>query len=319
MSIPVFAAEQASAEAGRTIRGRTQRQQVIRTFRGDRFAMSGLALVIFLALAAVGAPLVSSIVGHGPNQLFPGQLNPALDLPTGPSLHFLFGVDQDGRDVFIRCLYGLRTSLIVSLLAAAIATAVGVTVGMAAGYFGGWLDTLISRWADVFLALPVILFAISISSVCSITAKGCVDGAVQPGIRLVVLILALFSWPYIARIVRGQTLAIRDKEFVSAARGLGASPLKVMFVEILPNLTAQIIVYVTLIIPSNILFESALSFLGVGIPQTTPSLGQMIADATAGSLFTYAWWMMVFPGVLLLLITLAFNVVGDGLRDAIGG
>jgi peptide/nickel transport system permease protein len=319
MSIPVSAAEQAPIEARPMISGRTQRQQVIRTFRGDGFAMSGLTLVIFLALAAVCAPIVSAIVGHGPNQLFPGQLNPALDLPTGPSAHFLFGVDQDGRDVFIRCLYGLRTSLIVSLLAAAIATAVGVTVGMAAGYFGGWLDTLISRWADVFLALPVVLFAISISSVCSITARGCVDGTVQPGIRLVVLILALFSWPYIARIVRGQTLVIRDKEFVKAARGLGASPIKVMFVEILPNMTAQIIVYVTLIIPSNILFESALSFLGVGIPQTTPSLGQMIADATAGSLFTYAWWMMVFPGVLLLLITLAFNVVGDGLRDAIGG
>jgi peptide/nickel transport system permease protein len=281
--------------------------------------MAGLGLIVLLGLAALSAPIVSAITGHGPNQLFPGQLNQALDLPTGPSAHFLFGVDQVGRDVFVRCVYGLRTSLMVSLLATVIATTVGVSVGMAAGYLGGWLDTFVSRFADVFLALPVVLFAISLSSVCSITTRGCLGGAIQPGVGLVVFILALFTWPYIARIVRGQTLALRDREFVRAARGLGASRVQVMFVEILPNLTAQIIVYITLIIPSNILFESALSFLGVGIPQSTPSLGQMIADATAGSLFTYAWWMMAFPGGLLLLITLAFNVVGDGLRDAIAG
>jgi peptide/nickel transport system permease protein len=251
--------------------------------------------------------------------LFPDQLNSELGLPTGPSSRFLFGIDSDGRDVLVRCVYGLRTSLIVSLLSAAIATAFGVTVGLAAGYFGGWLDTLISRSADIFLALPVILFAISISSVCSISARGCLDGTVQPGIGLVVAILALFTWPYIARLVRGQTLALRQQEFVNAARGFGAPHLKIMFAEILPNLTAQVIVYMTLIIPSNILFEASLSFLGVGVPQTTPSLGRMIADATNGNLFTYAWWMMLFPGILLLLITFSFNLLGDGVRDAIGG
>jgi peptide/nickel transport system permease protein len=298
---------------------RTQWQQLVRSFRADRFAMAGLAMVTVLTLLALCAPLVARLAGHGPNQLFPAQLSSGLGLPTGPSGRFYFGIDSDGRDLFVRCLYGLRTSLIISLLSAAIATVVGVSVGMAAGYFGGWIDTLISRWADIFLALPVVLFAISISSVCSITASGCLGGTVQPGIGLVVLILALFTWPYIARIVRGQTLVIRQQEFVYAARGLGASHAKTMFREILPNLTAQVIVYMTLIIPSNILFEAALSFLGVGVPQTTPSLGRMIADATAGSLFTYAWWMMLFPGVLLLLITYSFNIVGDGLRDAIGG
>jgi peptide/nickel transport system permease protein len=165
----------------------------------------------------------------------------------------------------------------------------------------------------------VVLFAISISSVCSISARGCLAGTVQPGVGLVVAILALFTWPYIARLVRGQTLVLRQQEFVNAARGFGAPHLKVMFVEILPNLTAQVIVYLTLIIPSNILFESALSFLGVGVPQTTPSLGRIIADATNGNLFTYAWWLMLFPGVLLLLVTFSFNILGDGLRDAIGG
>jgi peptide/nickel transport system permease protein len=304
---------------GGPVLGRTQWQQIGRAFRANRPAVASVAVIIVLVLVAVGAPLISAAVGHGPNQLFPGKLSAELGLPTGPSRQFPFGIDADGRDVFVRSVYGLRTSLIVSLLSAAIATVVGVTVGMAAGYFGGWLDTLISRSADIFLALPVILFAISISSVCSITARGCLDGTVQPGIGLVVAILALFTWPYIARLVRGQTLALRHLDFVSAARGFGAPHLKVMFAEILPNLTAQVIVYMTLIIPSNILFEASLSFLGVGVPQTTPSLGRMIADATNGNLFTYAWWMMLFPGILLLLITFSFNVLGDGLRDAITG
>ncbi|HEY7144756.1 MAG TPA: ABC transporter permease [Streptosporangiaceae bacterium] len=319
MTAPVASGARAPEAAAAPIGGRDQLQQLISRFRADRWATTGLAMAAALAVIALAAPLFAMLSGHGPNQLFPGQLSPQLGLPTGPGSRFFFGVDQDGRDVFVRCLYGLRTSLLISLLAAAIATAFGVTVGLAAGYFGGWVDTLISRWADIFLALPVILFAISISSVCAISARGCLGGTIQPGIGLVVIILALFTWPYIARIVRGQTLVTSQAEFVNAARGFGASHLTIMFREILPNLTAQVIVYMTLIIPGNILFEAALSFLGVGVPQSTPSLGRMIADATAGSLFTYAWWMMLFPGVLLLLITFSFNIIGDGLRDAIGG
>jgi ABC-type dipeptide/oligopeptide/nickel transport system permease subunit len=319
MSLPATLEPVLPEQGGRPIEGRTQWQQIGRVLRSDKPAMTALGIILLLAAFAVCAPLVSRLTGHGPNQLFPGQLSSQLGLPTGPSGRFLFGIDQDARDVFVRCVYGLRTSLIVSLLSAAIATAVGVTVGLAAGYFGGWLDTLISRGADIFLALPVVLFAISISSVCSISARGCLGGTVQPGVGLVVVILALFTWPYIARLVRGQTLVLRQQEFVNAARGFGAPHLKVMFAEILPNLTAQVIVYLTLIIPSNILFEAALSFLGVGVPQTTPSLGRMIADATNGNLFTYAWWLMLFPGVLLLLVTFSFNILGDGLRDAIGG
>lgn len=319
MSVPATLEPVLPEQGGRPIEGRTQWQQIGRVFRSDKPAMTALGIILLLGAVALCAPLVSRLTGHGPNQLFPGQLSSQLGLPTGPSGRFLFGIDQDARDVFVRCVYGLRTSLIVSLLSAAIATAFGVTVGLAAGYFGGWLDTLISRGADIFLALPVVLFAISISSVCSISARGCLAGTVQPGVGLVVAILALFTWPYIARLVRGQTLVLRQQEFVNAARGFGAPHLKVMFVEILPNLTAQVIVYLTLIIPSNILFESALSFLGVGVPQTTPSLGRIIADATNGNLFTYAWWLMLFPGVLLLLVTFSFNILGDGLRDAIGG
>jgi peptide/nickel transport system permease protein len=319
MSTAIFVGERVPWQEGERVTARSQRSQILLRFRSDRWAMTGFGLIIVLVAAAVFAPLAAHLTGHGPNELFPSQVNASLALPNGPSTNFLFGVDQDGRDVFVRCLYGLRTSLEVSLLATAIATCVGVTAGIAAGYLGGWLDTFVSRFADVFLALPVVLFAISISSVCSISTRGCMAGTISPGVGLVVTVLALFTWPYIARIVRGQTIALREREFVRSARALGASRRQAMFSEILPNLAAQVIVYVTLIVPSNVLFEAALSYLGVGIPQTTPSLGQMLSDATSGSLFTYAWWMMVFPGALLLLVTLAFNMVGDGLRDAIDG
>jgi len=297
--------------------GRTQLQQFWLRFRSDRIALAGAALLVVLIAGAVAAPLIALTVGHGPNQLFPGALNPEIALPNGPSRNFLFGVDQVGRDVFVRTFFALRTSLIIALVAASVATAIGVTLGIAAAYFGGWMDVIVSRGVEIVLALPVLLFAISLSSVCSITAKGCLAGTVKPGISLVTLILILFTWPYIARIVRGQTLLVREQDFVAAAKGFGASHAHVMFREILPNLVAPIVVYMTLIIPSNILFEAALSFFGIGVPQSTPSLGQMIADATNNSLFTYAWWMMVFPGATLLLITLAFNLVGDALRDAL--
>ncbi|MGH7643596.1 MAG: ABC transporter permease [Candidatus Dormibacteria bacterium] len=291
--------------------------EAVRRFRRDKFAMGGLVLALILCILAVLAPVISMLVGHGPNQLFPSELN-SFGLPAGPSIKFLMGVDQQGRDLLVRCLYGLGTSLSVSLLATAIGTSIGVAAGLLAGYFGGWIDTVVGRWADVFLAVPLVLVAISISSVCSVSASGCLDGAVQPGIGLVVLILTLAGWPYIARIVRGQTLMICNQEFVPAARAMGASHFQVMFLEILPNLLVQIIVYAALLIPTNVIFEATLSYLGVGIPPTTPSLGGILSDATAGGLFTYAWWMMAFPGAFLILITISFNVVGDGVRDALG-
>ena len=137
------------------------------------------------------------------------------------------------------------------------------------------------------------------------------------GLSLVIFVIALVNWTYIGRIVRGQVLTLREREFVEASRALGATNARIMFREMLPNLAAPIIVYSTLIIPANILFEAALSFLGVGIPQSTPSLGRMLADASRGQLFTVAWWMMLYPGVFLVLLTLAFNLLGDGLRDAL--
>jgi peptide/nickel transport system permease protein len=304
--------------AGAEIKGRTNWELFRSRFRKDKAAMAGVIILCVLLLLAVTAPIFSRVLDHGPNELFDEMVTPDLGLPKGPNAQFWFGGDQVGRDVFIRTLYGARTSLIVALGATGLATLIGVTFGMIAGFRGGAFDTLVSRSADIVLSMPVILFAIGIASVCSITATGCLGGLLQPGFSLVIGIITLFTWPNIARIVRGQVLSLREREFIEASHSLGARTSRIMFRELLPNLVAPVVVYTTLMIPNNILFEAALSYLGVGVPQSTPSWGRMLADATSGSLFTYAWWMMVFPGVFLLLTTLSFNLVGDGLRDALG-
>jgi peptide/nickel transport system permease protein len=268
-----------------------------------------------LVVLALTAPLISKAVGHGPNDLFQREMTDEFGLPKGPNGEFLMGADQAGRDVFVRVIYGARTSLLVALIATGFAVAIGTVLGILAGYFGGKIDTLISRTIDVILSMPILLFAIGIVAACGATAEGCLGGLIEPGLSLVIFVIALFSWPYIARIVRGSTLSLREKEFIEAARSLGAGNARIMFREVLPNLVAPIIVYATLIIPSNILFEAALSFLGLGVPQTTPSWGRMLSDAAA--IFEVAWWLMLFPGLFLITTTLAFNLLGDGLRDAL--
>ena len=295
--------------------GRSNWEIIWGRFRRDRAAIAGLVLVVIILLLAVLAPLLSRLVGHGPNELF-DSMRTELGLPRGPNREFWFGADQVGRDLFVRVLYGARTSLIVAIVGTTFATVIGVVVGTIAGFFRGRLDTAISRTIDVWLSLPLLLFAIGLSTVCAAAQNGCLGGLLQPGLGLVTGIIALFTWPYIARIIRGQVISLREREFVEASRSLGAGSGRIMFSELLPNLMAPILVYATLTIPGNILFEAALSYLGVGVPQSTPSWGRMLADATEGSLFTYAWWMMLFPGVFLLATTLAFYLIGDGLRDA---
>jgi len=298
--------------------GRSPWELFWRRFRQDRVALVGLGFIVVLMLVAISAPLIARfVVHHGPNELN-NNLVDAIGLPAvGPSKAYWLGVDTVGRDVFVRTIYGARTSLIVAFVATGLAVTLGIVLGTLAGFFGGWVDTLVSRTIDVVLSLPVLLLALGISAACSITAEGCLGGLIQPGVPLVVMLIALFSWPYIARIVRGQVLSLREKEFVEAARSEGFTNLGIMFREILPNLAASIIVYTTLIIPSNIIFEASLSFLGIGIPFTTASWGRMISEAARGQLYTVAWWMLMAPGVALVLTTLAFNLVGDGLRDAL--
>jgi ABC-type dipeptide/oligopeptide/nickel transport system permease subunit len=286
-------------------------------FRADKVALVGLGFVALLFLVALTAPLVARFIAHrGPNSLeLRSEMLDSFGLPQGPDGTYWFGSDRSGRDLFVRVLYGARTSLLVALAATGFSVAVGVTLGIIAGYFKGLTDTVISRVIDIVLAMPLLLFAIGIVAACSTSKKGCAGGLIRPGLPVVVFVIALFSWPYIARIVRGTTLSLREREFVEASRSVGASHKVILSREILPNLVAPIVVYSTLIIPNNIIFEASLSFLGLGVPQTTPSWGRMLADAAP--IFDIAWWMMFFPGLFLFLTTLAFNLLGDGLRDAL--
>jgi ABC-type dipeptide/oligopeptide/nickel transport system permease subunit len=277
--------------------------------------MGSLVFLGVLAVLAIAAPLVADLVGHGPNQLFRRQMLDEFGLPKGPNSEFWFGADSAGRDVFVRVIYGARISLLVGLLATGIAVFIGVTLGVLAGYRGGKIDTFFSRGSDVVLALPLLLFAIGISTACSSSPQGCFDGLLEPGLRLVVVVIALFSWPYVFRIVRSQTLSLREREFVEASRASGEGDLGIMLREVLPNLLSTVIVYASLLIPQSILFEAYLTFLGLGIPDSIPSWGGMLDDASG--IFDVAWWLMVFPGIFLLATVLAFNLLGDGLRDAL--
>ena len=286
-----------------------------RRLRTDRVALAALAFIVLLVLVAVLAPLIVKLVGAPPpDEQSSAALDPTFGSPTGPSAQHIFGVDKLGEDVFSRVVYGARVSLEVAVLSTGSAVIAGVIVGMLAGYYGGLIDTLLSRALDVLLAFPILLLGIGLASACSL-GDGCIGGLVQPGLTVVVVVIAISTFPYIARIIRGQVLSLREKEFVEAARSLGASDRRIIFRQILPNLVAPIIVYTTLVLPQNILFEAALSFLGVGVQPPTASWGQMIADAT--EIFDTAWWFMVFPGVALVLTVLAFNLVGDGLQDAL--
>jgi peptide/nickel transport system permease protein len=302
-------------EATAAIAARSPLQLFWRRLKGDKVAMTALVFVILLILAAVFAPLIVKLVGaRPPNEQSTKFIDPAFGTATGPSSENLFGVDTLGRDLFSRVLYGARVSLEVALIATAISVSIGVTVGMVAGYFRGPVDMILSRFIDVLLGFPILLLAIGLAAACSL-GKGCAGGLIKPGITVVIFVIAFVNWTYIARIIRGQVLSMREKEFIEAARSLGASNRRIIFREILPNLVAPIIVYSTLIIPQNILFEAALSFLGVGVQPPNASWGAMLSDAT--SIFDTAWWYMLFPGAALLLTVLAFNLLGDGLQDAL--
>jgi peptide/nickel transport system permease protein len=294
-------------------RSMTPLQLFWRRFRRDRVALVSLWFIALLIVVAIAAPLVVSLLGlPGPSVQNPNLTN-AFGSPLGPSAAHPFGVDPLGQDVASRVIYGTRVSLIVGVVGTAVATVLGTIVGLLAGYYRGWTDTLLSRLVDVVLAIPVLLLGLGLGAACEV--RGCLGGHVQSGLGVIIFLIALVNWTYIARIVRGLVLSLREQEFVTAARAQGASDARIMGREILPNLLAPIVVYASLLIPQNILLEAALSFLGVGVRPPTASWGQMIAAATPT--FSTAWWYMVFPGIALLLTVLAFNLLGDGLQDAL--
>jgi len=295
------------------IAARSPAQLFWRRFRQDRVAMVSGVFIIFLIVVAIAAPLVVEVLGLPGPYVQNLNLTDEFGSPQGPSAAHPFGVDQLGHDVMSRVVYGTRVSLEVGTLGTAIATVIGLVLGTIAGYYRGWVDTLLSRTVDVVLSIPVLLLGLGIGAACAV--RGCIGGAVSPGVGVIIFLIMLVNWTYIYRIVRGLVLSLREREFVEAARALGASNARIMFREILPNLVAPVIVYATLLIPLNILLEASLSFLGVGVKPPTASWGQMIAAATP--IFNTAWWYMVFPGAALLLTVLAFNLLGDGLRDAL--
>lgn len=310
--------EAVSAGMGAAIQGRSLGQIAWLRLRRDRVAVAGGITVLVLIVAAVAAPLLVRLLGHPPNDYHPDLIDPTFSAPIGRfggiSRHYLLGVEPiNGRDVFSRILYGARISLLVAALATVLSVLIGVVLGVVAGYFGGWLDTAISRLMDVFLAFPLLLFAIALTGVVQQGVFGLSGNTLRIGV--LVFIIGFFNWPYIGRIIRGQTLSLREREFVEAARSLGARSPYILFRELLPNLVAPILVYATLLIPTNILFEAALSFLGVGINPPTPSWGGMLAQAVP--LYTVDPVFMIVPGLAIFVTVLAFNLLGDGLRDAL--
>jgi peptide/nickel transport system permease protein len=285
-----------------SIRARGPWKLAFERIRNDRWAIAATACIAFMIFVALFAPWIAGAVEHSPEAQFRETgLSPS-GIPVGPNREFLFGTDGLGRDVLVRIAYGARVSLLVGVLASGLAVAVGALVGIVAAWFGGIVDTILSRLMDVVLSLPFLVFALALVAV------------VGPSLTISIVVIAFFSWASVGRVVRAQALSIREQEYVRAARSLGAGSLRIMFVEILPNVAATLIVYATLLIPSSIAFEATMSFLGLGVVPPTPSWGNMLADSI--SFYKVAWWFVVFPGAALLGTTLAFNVLGDSVRDA---
>jgi len=296
--------ETGEAAVSRKIEGRSPWRLAYERLRKDRAAKIALGTILIIVLLAILAPVFAKILGHGPNQQFIDIGQNANGGPVPPSGTFWLGTDNNGRDLFIRILYGARISLLVGVLATGISVVLGVLFGLTAGYIGGFVDTVIARFIDVMLSIPFLILAVSIAYISG------------PSLWLVIGIIGVLSFTYPARIVRGQVISIKGREFIEAARALGARPWRIMFVDLLPNVMAQVIVYATLLIPAAIVFEASLSFLGVGVPPPTADWGSMISDASGFFQYGY-WWFLFFPSVALLTTTLAFNIFGDSVRDAL--
>src|SRR5438105_14905065 len=291
-----------------------------RRFRRDYVALAAGCFVVLVVLAALaGAPLAGHFTGHAPDRQFENGLT--IDgIPLPPLSHevgadgltqnphgqlFLLGTDKLGRDILVRLLYGARISLLVALAATGIALAIGVTLGMIAGYFRGPVDAVLSRAIETAMAFPALLFAVGLAAV------------IGAGLANVIAVIALFSWYYPARVVRSAVLSLREAPFIEAAHMIGASNQRIMLQHLMPQLQATCIVYSTGVIAANILFEAGLSYLGLGVPPPTPSWGQMLSDGVSNGLYRVQPWLALIPGLTLAAVMLSFQLLGDGLRDAL--
>ena len=308
------------------VRARGYWEQVWRRFKRDRVAIGSIFFIVFLLLVTYpGAFVAEKILGHGPNDQFYDGVDEGL-IPVGPlstvhdpltgSAHYLIlgASDTLGRDEFLRLLYGGRVSLQVAVMATIGVMIIGVLLGTMAGFYRGWVDTIVARLTEVTMAFPALLFIIALASTIGGRLDKVTLGIFGEGVLTLVLVFTIFGWFYPARIIRAQVLSLREKEFIEAARMIGASDWRIMRSHLLPHLVAPIIVYSTLVVASYVLGEAGLSFLGVGIKLPTPSWGNLLS--TAPEFYTSQPWLMVWPGLAVMLTTLAFNLLGDGLRDA---
>ncbi|QIG48589.1 ABC transporter permease [Nordella sp. HKS 07] len=268
-------------------------------FSKDRVALFGLAVIVIVVLAALLAPVVAP---YDPSeQFFDGLTLEGAPLP--PNERFLFGTDTNGRDQLSRLLYGARTSLLIGLVANGIAVLIGTLLGVVAGYTRGFVGAAIMRFTDLMMAFPPLLLAIALTAI------------LKPGLSIVIVVIALVNWVQIARVIYTETTSLAEREYIEAARALGASGPRILFRHLIPHLVPTIIVYATLGIATTVLLEAMLSFLGRGVQPPTPAWGMMIFESQ--SYFLNAPWLVFIPGAAILIVALAFNLAGDGLRDAL--
>ncbi len=270
-------------------------QTVIRRFRRHRLAAVSLVVLIILGAAALLAPVIAP---YDPNEIVGG-------FSSAPSREFWLGTDQIGRDVFSRLLYAMRVSLLVGILATLISTVTGVVLGLIAGYFGGAADMIIMRFTDMVMSFPYILLVLVAASIF------------RPGMWSIILILGFVDWPGIARLVRGNVLSLRETNFVKGNIVAGMPLGHILFSEILPNTVAPILVYATSVLALSMLDEAALSFLGMGVQPPTASLGNMLNGAQSLTVLTKQPWLWLPPGLLIVILVMAINFIGDALRDAL--
>jgi peptide/nickel transport system permease protein len=315
--------------AAEEIRGRSPWYLAWLRLRRNRVGLAFGVLFLLIVVACLAAPLWADNVAHtGPNEnhitdkiLIDGQETYVVSpdgTPLGPGLHgrYLLGADQNGRDVMVRLLYGGRTSIYIGVIAAIVTTVLAVLVGLLCGYYRGWIDAVLSRVMDVVWAFPVLLLGIALGT--ALALGGLKIGAIVvagDSLWIPILIIGLVYVPYMARPIRGEILALREKEFVEAAVAQGKGSLRIMYSELLPNVVSTIIVFFTLNIANNMLLESSLSFLGAGVRAPNASWGTMIADGYQ-TIYT-APHLTIVPGLLIVLTVLSLNVFGDGLRDAL--
>ena len=274
-------------------------QDFWRRFRRDRLAVIGLGMILLLLVLGLFAPAVAP---YDPNQqFFDGLTLEGSPLPPGE--RFWFGTDTNGRDQFSRLLYGARTSLLIGILANGIAVIIGSFLGVTAGYLRGTAGAAIMRLTDLMMAFPPLLLAIALAAI------------LKPGLAIIIVVIALVNWVQIARVIYAETVGLSERDYIEAARALGAGPLRILFRHLLPHLVPTITVYATLGIATTVLLEAMLSFLGRGVQPPTPAWGMMIFESQ--SYFLSAPWLVFIPGAAILILALSFNLVGDGLRDAL--